>query len=138
MLDLAAIYGRDNSDTVRTIITNVLESDARFVQDFKDAFDMMLTVLKRAFIDARRADQMIQGDYDTKELGKEEQLTVVNVLLQDLIEIVSNFKLITQHFGESTLEQVSNTNFMVYLTNVYCLARKIKKIWLPVFRECNK
>jgi hypothetical protein len=31
LLDLAAIYGRDNGDTVRTIIMNVLESDARFV-----------------------------------------------------------------------------------------------------------
>lgn len=62
LLDLAAIYGRDNGDIVRTIITNVLEADARFVQDFKDAFDMMLTVLKRAFKDARRTDQVILGD----------------------------------------------------------------------------
>lgn len=60
------------------------------------------------------------------------------MLLQDLIEILSNFQLITQHFGDSILEQVSNTNFMVYLTNVYCLARKIKKIWLPDFKDCNK
>jgi len=29
------------------------------------------------------------------------------------------------------LDQVSNTNFMVLLTNAYCMARKIKKFWLP-------
>ena len=31
LIDLAAIYGRDNGDTVRIIIMNVLESDSRFV-----------------------------------------------------------------------------------------------------------
>jgi len=29
------------------------------------------------------------------------------------------------------LDQVGNTNFMVLLTNAYCMARKIKKFWLP-------
>ena len=44
--------------------------------------------------------------------------------------MLGNFSLITTHFGELTMEQVSNTNFMVYLTNSYCLLRKIRKFWL--------
>lgn len=46
-----------------------------------------------------------------------------------------NFELITAHFGDSFLEQVANTNFLVYLTNAFCLVRKIKKLWLPLFEE---
>lgn len=52
------------------------------------------------------------------------------LLLQDAVEILSNFQLIVQHFGQGILDQVSNTNFMVLLTNAYCMARKIKKFWL--------
>ena len=46
-----------------------------------------------------------------------------------------NFELITAHFGDSLLEQVANTNFLVYLTNAFCLVRKIKKLWVPLFEE---
>jgi len=52
------------------------------------------------------------------------------LLLYDLIELLSNFQLITGHFGEIILDLISNTNFMVYLTNAYCLLRKIKKFWV--------
>lgn len=52
------------------------------------------------------------------------------MLLQDLIEIMTNFQLITSHFGDDILDLVSNTNFMVYITNAYCIAKKIKKLWL--------
>ena len=48
---------------------------------------------------------------------------------------MTNFELITSHFGDSVLAQVANTNFLVYLTNVYCLARKVKKSWLPLFED---
>ena len=55
--------------------------------------------------------------------------------MQDMIEILTNFMVITAHFGVSVLDKVSNTNFMVYLTNAYCLARKINKHWAPVFKD---
>jgi len=41
---------------------NVFESEPRYEQDFKEAFDMLLNVLKRIFKDALRTDQMIRGD----------------------------------------------------------------------------
>ena len=64
------------------------------MEDFQDAFEMMLTVLKRVFKNALRADQVIAGD-TIKSLEKSEQLEIVQVLLQDLIEILSNFQMIT-------------------------------------------
>ena len=54
-------------------------------------------------------------------------------LVQDLIEVLTNFKLIVTHLGEITIDMVSNTNFMVNLTNAYCLLRKMRKFWLEGF-----
>ena len=31
------------------------------------------------------------------------------------------------------MEEVATVTFMVYLTNAYCLVRKIRKSWLPVY-----
>ena len=53
------------------------------------------------------------------------------MLIQDTIEILTNFWLITTHFGDHMIDMVANTSFMVNLTNAYCLLRKIKKFWLP-------
>ena len=53
---------------ITEIIENVLESDTRLVADFKEAFDMMLSVFKRIFKDALRIDQMISGENTIKEL----------------------------------------------------------------------
>ena len=55
-------------------------------------------------------------------------------MVKNIVEILTNFQLITAHFGEDTLDQVANVNFMVFLTNAYCLLRKIKKYWLG---ECQ-
>lgn len=108
---------------------NVFECEPRFQADFKDAFDMMVNVFKRIFKDAFRTDQMIKGD-SILQKTKTEQDEKIMLLLYDLIELLSNFQLITGHFGEIILDLISNTNFMVYLTNAYCLLRKIKKFWV--------
>ena len=62
LLDLAAIYGSSNHRQVSQLITNVFEYQPLYLEDFKDAFDMMLNILKRIFKDALRTDQMIKGD----------------------------------------------------------------------------
>ena len=62
LLDIAAIYGQSNSTQVQALIQNVLESQPKYQNDFKDAFDMMLNIFKRTFKDALRCDQMISGD----------------------------------------------------------------------------
>ena len=59
MLDLAAIYGRNNKNVVQQITEGVLASDPNVKSDMKEAFDMAISVLKRVFKDALRADQMI-------------------------------------------------------------------------------
>ena len=129
LLDIAAIYGQSNKPLVQSLMQNVFECEPRYQSDFKDAFDMMLNVFKRIFKDALRTDQMIKGD-SILQKTKTEQDEKVLLLLQDLIEILTNFQLITSDFGDIILDQVSNTNFMVYLTNAYCLLRKIRKFWV--------
>ena len=32
------------------------------------------------------------------------------------------------------MDQIANTNFMVYITNSYCMLRKIRKFWL---QDCS-
>jgi len=73
---------------------------------------------------------MVRGDAILQKT-RSEQDEIIFRLVKNLIEMLGNFSLITTHFGELTMEQVSNTNFMVYLANSYCLLRKVRKLWLP-------
>ena len=90
----------------------------------------MLNILKRIFKDALRSDQMIRGD-DIQQKTRTEQDEIIFRLVKNLIEMLTNFQLLSTHFGEVALETISNTNFLVCLTNSYCLLRKIRKLWLP-------
>jgi len=72
---------------------------------------------------------MIKGDAILQKT-RSEQDEIIFRLVKNLIEMLSNFQLIVQHFGEVTMELVANTNFMVYLANAYCLLRKIRKFWI--------
>ena len=56
LLDLSAIYGKGCDKTVQRIIENVLECDPRYMDDFKEAFEMMMAMFKRIFKDALRTD----------------------------------------------------------------------------------
>jgi hypothetical protein len=47
-----------------------------------------------------------------------------------MIEMLGNFSLITNHFGQMTMDQIANTNFMVYVSNTYCILRKVRKFWI--------
>ena len=125
LIDIAAIYGKSNNKQVRDLIQTVLEVQPLFLQDFKEAFDMMLNILKKIFKDALRTDQMIKGDAILQKT-RSEQDEIILRLVKNLIEMLSNFQLISQHFGDLAMDQIANTNFMVYLTNSYCLLRKIR------------
>lgn len=39
LIDLAAIYGKSNHDTVIKIIQNVFDNEKKFVVDFVECFD---------------------------------------------------------------------------------------------------
>ena len=56
LIDLAAVYGHSNNSMVTTIITNVFEFEPKLLADFKEAFDMMLNIMKKIFKDALRSD----------------------------------------------------------------------------------
>lgn len=49
LIDIAAVYGKSNSQTVHKIIDNVFENDKRFVQDFKEAIDSLVILIKKTF-----------------------------------------------------------------------------------------
>lgn len=49
LMDIAAIYSQSNVDTVKKLIDNVFENDKRYIQDFKESIDLMLTFFKKAF-----------------------------------------------------------------------------------------
>ena len=95
---------------------------------------MMLNVLKRIFKDALRTDQMIKGDAIQQKSSAEQDKIIIR-LVQDMIEILANFQLVTINFGEIIMEQVANTNFLVNLTNAYSLLRKIKAMWKCSLRD---
>lgn len=133
LLDIAAIYGQSNHRQVKNLVTAVFEAEPKLLIDFKDSFDMMLNIMKRTFKDALRTDQMIRGDAILQKT-RSEQDEIILRLVHNLIEMLGNFSLITLHFGELTMEQIANTNFMVYLANSYCMLRKINKYWL---KDCT-
>lgn len=110
------------------MINSIFENEPRFQSDFKETFDMMLNVLKRIFKDALRTDQMIKGDAIHQKSPQEQDQIIIR-LVKDMIEILGNFQLVTSGFGDLIMEQVSNTNFLVNLTNAYSLLRKIKLQW---------
>lgn len=128
LFDIAAIYGSSNKQLVSTMISSIFENEPRFQSDFKETFDMMLNVLKRIFKDALRTDQMIKGDA-IHQKSPAEQDSIIIRLVKDMIEILTNFSLVTSNFGDLIMEQVSSTNFLVNLTNAYSLLRKIKLFW---------
>ena len=49
LIDIAAVYGKSNRLIVEKIISNLFENDKRFVQDFKECVDAMLTLVKKTF-----------------------------------------------------------------------------------------
>ena len=59
LYDLIAVYGKSNTETVKSIINSVFENDKRYVQDFKDGVDTMIQMLKRSFGYSLKVSDMI-------------------------------------------------------------------------------
>ena len=49
LIDIAAVYGKSNNVVVQKIIQNVFDNEKKFVQDFKEAFDTIMGILKSKF-----------------------------------------------------------------------------------------
>jgi len=59
LIDIPAIYGRSNPETVQKILLNVFNSEKRLVQDFKDTFDLMVGLLRTKFKEYQKVKSMI-------------------------------------------------------------------------------
>ena len=130
LYDIAAVYGPKNPEAVRKLIANIFENDLRFVQDFKESVDTIITLLKKCFNAALKATEMSNGDAVLNRT-QEEQDDIIKRLLLDLSEILINIDLTTTYFPDSMLETVRNTSLPLFMGNVYSLMiGPVKKIWL--------
>lgn len=130
LYDLAAVYGQSNPETVKSIIANVFENDTRYVQDFKDSVDFIITSLRKSFSSAVKVSSMVSGDAVFKK-SREEQDSIIKRLLLDFVEILRNLDLIIDFFPSEMLETVRNTSLPLFMANVYCLMLgPVKMLWL--------
>jgi hypothetical protein len=99
LIDIAAVYGKSNSETVQKIITNVFDNDKRFVQDFKECVDMLVTLIKKTFKEYQKLQSMIKGEY-IREVTYNELQDIILKYITDYVEILSSFNLISTTFPE--------------------------------------
>ena len=71
LVDLAAIYGKSNSQIVASIISNVFENDKRYVVDFKEGIEMLINLIKKTFKEYHRIQTIIKGEY-VKDMTNQE------------------------------------------------------------------
>ena len=130
LYDLAAVYGPSNQQQVRQLLSNVFENDMRFLAEYKESVDMMITLLKKCFNAALKVTEMTNGD-TVLQCSQNEQDDIIKRLLLDMSEILTNIDLTTSYFPESLLETVRNTTLPLFMGNVYCLMiGPVKKLWL--------
>lgn len=97
LIDIAAVYGKSNSLIVQQIIINLFDTDKRFVQDFKECVDLMVTQVKKTFKEYQTMQAMIKGEHIKEMTKKELENQILNYLI-DYAELLSNFSLITSTF----------------------------------------
>lgn len=130
LYDLAAVYGPSNQQQVRQLLSNVFENDMRFLAEYKESVDMMITLLKKCFNAALKVTEMTNGD-TVLQCSQNEQDDIIKRLLLNMSEILTNIDLTTSYFPESLLETVRNTTLPLFMGNVYCLMiGPVKKLWL--------
>ena len=62
LVDLAGIYQQSNGDTVKELIQNVFESNLRYIQDFKECYDVVLNLFKKVFKESFKVESMLKGE----------------------------------------------------------------------------
>lgn len=112
------------------LIANVFENDKRFIQEFKESVDAILSMFKRSFTASLKITDMIRGDMII-ERTRSEQDEVIKRIMLDYAEIMTNLELTCEYFPESMLETVRNTSLPLFCANIYCLMTgHVKKQWL--------
>lgn len=102
----------------------------RFIADYKESVDAIMTLLKKSFNAALKVSEMVKGDAVLNR-SQAEQDDIIRRLLLDLSEIMTNLDLTTTYFPEEMLETVRNTQLPLLLGNVYSLMTgPVKHLWL--------
>jgi hypothetical protein len=73
LIDMAAVYGKSNSQVVQKIILNVFDNEKKFVQDFKESVDLLMGIMKAKFKEYQRVRSMLMGDYINKITMQEQE-----------------------------------------------------------------
>lgn len=141
LIDIAAVYGKSNPMIVQQIINNLFECDKRFVQDFKESVDLIVTHVKKTFKEYVTIQAMIKGEHIKEMTRKELESHILDYLI-DYAELLSNFALVTSTFPGQVLDSLRGTNSLIYLANSYCLTVQMKRdlqdklqIFLPNMKD---
>ena len=59
LYDIIAVYGQSNPTLVKSIVESVFENDKRYLQDFKDGVDTIISMLKKNFSACIKVSDMI-------------------------------------------------------------------------------
>ena len=59
--DIVAVYGKSNPVLVKSIVESVFENDKRYVQDFKDGVDTIISMLKKSFSASLKVSDMMMN-----------------------------------------------------------------------------
>lgn len=129
LYDIAAIYGPTNPETTRKLIAAVFTNDIRYVTDFKESIDTIITLLKKGFNSSLRVTEMIEGNA-LLDFPRQRQDEIIKRLMLNFCEILTNMELITMYFPDSMLETVRNTSLPLFMGNVYSLMIGPVKAWL--------
>lgn len=130
LYDLIAVYGKSNPEAVKGIVLTVFENDKRYVQDFKEGVDTIITMLKKNFSSSSKVSDMIMGAGVIMRT-RAEQDDIIRRLMLDFVEIMTNVELTTIFFPESMLETLRSTSLPLFMANVFCLmAGPVKKLWM--------
>lgn len=63
LIDIAAVFGKSNHEPVAKIIQNVFDNEKKFVQDFKEAFDTLMSLMRSKFSQYQKVQSMFKGEY---------------------------------------------------------------------------
>jgi hypothetical protein len=130
LYDIIGIYGKSNPAVVKQIVVSVFDNDKRYIGDFKQGVDGILSMLRKSFSSCIKVSDMIAGN-GVVQRTRTEQDNIIKKLMLDLIEIMINIEHTTNFFPDAMLETVRTTSLPIYLANVYALMiNTVKTEWM--------
>jgi hypothetical protein len=72
LFDIAAIFGRSNPEVVQSLINHVFENDKRFVSEYKESIDSIISICKKAFSSSAKIGDMVRGEMIIERMRSEQ------------------------------------------------------------------